>query len=599
MKEYCSFEIRVWGKNIYIKNKNKSKYFNSIKRPIREYSMFNITTILPSQMKCDMNFQTLFLTNVQAKDIVMTVLIGSDHQFIKGSQDNKLQKIGTGSSVDDYGIKLYKTNLGGAVIRFKITDKFGYTATSGGVMIEEFILYYQNENGDSPTVVERPNEIFEGNDFLIVRQYENENGEIRYQKYEFFGVGTWKWGEVLTDQPVASGSQKLILLDNVMQDVSLELKSLGNHSFQGSNTINRFKLDYLANTAYSGTGEIAGETFELTFIYKDENSPITETARWTLSISVKQKYQLKLKTPYNSQSEVYLRYGADVSLNDLFELWDLEENEVVSNPDNISQILTYTAITDDGDFYEENGLITELKFQTPNPTTPFGGNKFVEGGNLKVVFTINVDGETITGNKIGFIYNITLKYYNIDDSGVNQYQDYGVIIEGSSVSQEISYDKWSSGIKFKDYYDKPIDLIDSTDLTYLTYAKNSGSADVDSENGTIGKEENAKLQAGESVVVDIKSNDVFIGSMKITLNEYYNLKETNNLNIKEDNGVLPFKYSDGTSNKGWGQVVKALVSGTDSSVQEPLISGVDGTGDFSYSVVAYEVDGDVNSSAPP
>jgi hypothetical protein len=318
----------------------------------------------------------------------------------------------------------------------------------------------------------------------------------------------------------------------------------------------------------------------LTYTYEISSGVIfTETCRFDLNTEIKQKYQLRLTSPYgdssiggnnsNVNNEVYLGKGITTySLSNMFVLWDLQNNVQASGV-----FVSYVSIGEQ----EQSGLQKYLNLisstlswdSTATINFPVG-SKIFNGGYQKIKYTLGESGSL--NHEYSFYYNITPKYYELVGTAPT-YLNYGIVVmDNSGETTNAPFSDWGAGYHFEDYYENNVGNLD----TLLTNADpndiiiGSGTGVINNSSGLI-----SDMSPGGSVIVQLKSDGAVVGEVKVTMSRYYALTGED-ATVTPSGSVLPFAHPTAD---GWGEGIFAIVAGASSTLE--AITGDQGSL-FSY-----------------
>ena len=491
-------------------------------------------------------------SEVDPSKLQISVISNEYSIYVQGEGNNRNQKLDKdqGNTLENYGIVLNKTVLGGPVIKIVVFDEYGYQVadSTGNPII--LTIYYKNKDGDSIQVDlnQSSSNVYEGDAFEIWAKCEVA-GEIKYFKYD---NGTW--GDGQTAMPSKNDNISFIILENIPLGTdtdkpiqvtialaeSQELKK----KLNGTTLLNGSKLNFINNKHFENQEKITGNNFTLTI--KATVGEIEESISLQVNTTINQRYKLVFDLPYDKYETLYVPHGEadDETVSKYFVLYDIKNSKVIELDSN-SMGITVS---------EGKGFV--------NVTTPqFDSNGFVNDGfgTWEGTYKYTVNGANIEGSLI-FNYQLTQKYFGVDTSQANIVGSYGVVVPGSATNSAIEINVWGNGIKLVDYYGNKTSIIDETADEFV---------------------DNTSLNpgAGETVVVNVYGDsstkeNTLIGTIKVTRAKYYDVNVTEGATIKENNGILPFK-------DGWGDVIKAVVSGETS--EEAISGGLSGF--FSYNII--------------
>ena len=506
----------------------------------------------------DLPLSSLVYVNsaIDPSKLQVIVVSGDSAGYVVGEGSNRLQNLKpdqTGLSA--YGIRLNQTVLGGAQIKIIIVDEFGYQATDSSGSPAILTIHYRNSDGTSVGYnhEESSSQIFEGDTIQIWAKV--DGGYMKWNGNAWVGNSD---GEPETSLPSTLNNVALIVLDNiptnVISDISVSIAQSEelNSKLNGKATLlNGTALNYIPNTIFGSSERISGNNFVITVKAK---GTISETLSFTINPTIRQRYRLTFASLYDSETILYIPDGeynnlGTSNIGKFFQIYDIKTGENASLAVNYTDVAkeTYTANTN-SNRYNANGFAT-------------GTNN---NGTITVTYTLN----GVEGNQISVGYQLTQKFFGIDTSGANVVGNYGVVVEGGPSLDEIVIDSWGAGVNLLDYYGMPVGVPSS----YSEYFKS---------NNFVGETTDVSPEAGATVVINVygdegKTNQ--IGTLRVTRAKYYdiNIPGTSN-NPTEVNETLPFS----NNGNGWGEIIKALVSGGTTS--ESLVGGLSGF--FTYKIV--------------
>ena len=245
--------------------------------------------------------------------LTASVVSNDSAGYVLGLGTNCIEEFNNGKTgLEAYGLRLKATNLGGAQIKIIIRDKFGYQVTDSSGEPITITLHYKKTDGTSVELNKSnsSSEIYEGDTFSIwaVAYDEKENADV-YAVYEYKN-NAWVW----TKQTEAdfnnfwngnNTDKQLILLDNITfghdTEDNLTIPSATVSILQSNELTERMnnvvilengKINYVPNT-YFTEEKISGNNFVVTVTDGDE------TISFSLSTTIKQRYKIITKDPYN------------------------------------------------------------------------------------------------------------------------------------------------------------------------------------------------------------------------------------------------------------------------------------------------------------
>ena len=215
--------------------------------------------------------------------------------------------------------------------------------------------------------------------------------------------------------------------------------------------------------------------------------------------------------------------------------------------------------------------IKETEFTINNNNVKFDGALFSENNKISETktteFKFNLSGGELGEIKHKYVFNIALtpKYYAVEMDNADQ--NYGIVVDGSADSS-YSGEGWKGSIIYLDYYGNVV-VKDKIDVSGVSYSIYSGIGNLSA--GTL-----SELSADNSVTITVKSDNIEIGQVKVTMRRYYGLTGNSvNVPIKNITGNQ-IKFED------WTKGLKALVvEQGETQTGEALGKGL---GLFTYSV---------------
>lgn len=495
--------------------------------------------------------------------LTASVVSNDSAGYVLGLGTNCIEEFNNGKTgLEAYGLRLKATNLGGAQIKIIIRDKFGYQVTDSSGEPITITLHYKKTDGTSVELNKSnsSSEIYEGDTFSIwaVAYDEKKNKDV-YARY--IGDGNWEgeqdeqdfnnyWNGDNTDK-------QLILLDNITFDhdtnenltkpsvtVSISQSNELNERMDNVVILENGKIKYVKNT-YFKEEKIAGNNFVVRV------SDNTETISFNLSTTIKQRYKIVTKDPYNKYPTIYIpiKWSSDkycMVLNpttsdkdQVFQVYDNKTGQQVST-------VTINGFSKDG--YKQIGnSVTYNNFLVQD------GNGTWEG-----TYSIKIDGKDIEGNTFKFNYQYVSQYVGIDTSDANMYTEYGLVIsgtEGTVTANNLSM------VKLVDYYGNKTGLA----------AAGAGFTDLGN-----GKE----INAGGTISVNFYGDKHAHGSSGITSINVYRSPYTGIKVTKGDiAGTTKLPFSNGSN--GWGDKIKATPGIGGNASGDNLTAG----GGFNYGIL--------------
>ena len=504
--------------------------------------------------------------NVDVSKLSASVVsTGSIGYVISGSGSNRIERLNSIEGLEGFGIRLKATKLGSAQIKLLITDEFGYqVADSSGTPIL-ITLHYKKVDGTSVELNKSisSSEIYEGDSFSIwAVAYDEKNNTDVYAGYEYKNE-EWVWEKKSeTDfngfwSDTKNADKQLILLDNLtfkqeednltIPSATVSISQSNELTTINSKILSGMTINYISNT-YFTEEKISGNNFVVTVKEKDE------TISFSLSTTIKQRYKIITKDPYNKYSTVYIpikwngtQYEQVLNpTSDKVQVEDKEFFKVFQVYDNKTgkQVSTVTINEFLNGSYETIG----------NPVTY--NNFLVQDGNgtWEGNYSIKIDDKTIIeGNTFKFNYQYASQYVGIDTTNANIYPTYGMVVAGNVTTINANaLDK----VKLVDYYGNKHKL----DANFTEKEKDIAPGAWVSVNFY-----------GDS---NLKNDPPIIGTLKVHRVKYTGIL-VNEGEIVETSEGLPFSDS---SKNGWGERITATPDGES---DDPITSG----GLFSYDIL--------------
>ena len=533
--------------------------------------------------------------NVDVSKLSASVVsTGSTGYVISGSGSNRIERLNSNLGLEGFGIRLKATNLGGAQIKLLITDEFGYQVTDSSGTPIVLTLHYKKTDGTSVELNKSisSSEIYEGDTFSIwaVAYDEKENADV-YAVYEYKN-NAWVW----TKQTEAdfnnfwngnNTDKQLILLDNITfghdTEDNLTIPSATVSISQSNELTEHMKenegtgvilttgnlISYVSNK-YFTEEKISGNNFVVT-VEDGKVDEGKETISFSLSTTIKQRYKIVTKDPYNKYPTIYIPIkwnGTELKYEKVltptsdkvqsesneyefkvFQVYDNKEGKQVSTV-TIKEFLQ-------GSYNTIGNSVTYNNFLVQD------GSGIWEG-----TYTITINGKDIEDNNFKFNYQYVSQYVGIDTTNANIYSTYGMVVAGDV--ETINADALNK-VKLVDYYGNK-------------YQLEAGFTNV-GEGGI-------SIASGASVLVnfygDSNSNahveSSIIGTLNVHRVKYTGISvDTTNGDVIVGKSELPFSGPN-EENKGWGDRIKATSSGVSS---DPITSG----GSFSYDILIANGDG--------
>ncbi len=498
--------------------------------------------------------QLITASNVDVSKLQVAIVAGlSDGYAVSTGSSNYLTDLKTDdtqvSGLDRYGIKFKKTALGGAVLKFRIFDEFGYeVADSTGTPIQ-IKINYRNSSGKIVEVdkYNSASSIYEGDSFDIWAKVENEKKSTAYYKWDSENKS---FGEPVEYKP--SEMKETIMLENISDEningISVELDySASFKTDTGAGKMDNFGVGYFSNTKFGLSQQIAGDNFVITIKYeeKDESGTITwnETTGITTNTTVQQRYILRFKNDYNSYNEIYIGYAkGSKNPKNYLEVYDKKAGEIANK--------VFFSIENSSSLIER----PEGEFVNKYWVSEEGKTRFGHEVTYKLIDNKDILSE---GNSYSLYYCIVMDIMSMEIGSVGSY---GAIIDGKAGGLLLDEDDIKkASIKFKDFYGNKVDEVDKEffwtpdpDHKELEYYDTS----------ILGTE----LQGGETVYVKIygvyeqgkQGENTLLGIVPITRAKYYALGGGGSTGISSSSLTIPFKDAHGN---GWGKHVKAVITG--------------------------------------
>ena len=485
----------------------------------------------------------------------MIVSVGNGSEYVVGAgYANRLGKLPGGG--EEYGIQFNKTIFGGNIIELTISDRFGYS--------ESIRVQYLNTQNVSPTILSNPSSIFEGDQFtLAFYTGVDENG---LKLYQCFGAQSGQRNET----ELAGISNVIIVngFDQIGKDyltnANLFTLTANKGRFVNENNKPSTKLGYNNNSIFGNNIRLLPNEFGLKVKLSVLNPAIgegkEEVVELAVNTSLNQRYKVQAKGDYGRYSTIYLGNGNEYQLTNLFEIYDLKLGATTNTlkfENNGSETQGYLQSISNG----VNGVLTLKNAESFS-------NKISETKATKFNFNLS-GGELGTSVSHEYVFNIALtpKYYAVEMENADL--NYGIVVDGSADSS-YSGEGWKGSIIYLDYYGNVV-VKNNTDVSGVSYSIYSGIGNLSA--GTL-----SELSADNSVTITVKSDNIEIGQVKVTMRRYYGLTGNSvNVPIKNITGNQ-IKFED------WTKGIKALVvEQGETQTGEALGKGL---GLFTYSVGA-------------
>ncbi len=479
----------------------------------------------------------------------MIVSVGNGSEYVVGAgYANRLGKLPGGG--EEYGIQFNKTIFGGNIIELTISDRFGYS--------ESIRVQYLNSKNVSPTILSNPSSIFEGDQFtLAFYTGVDENG---LKLYQCFGAQSGQRNET-----TLAGIPNVIIVNGFDQigdsyiDEGLFTLTANKGGFDNTTPT---KLDYNNNSIFGNNIRLLPNEFGLKVKLSVLNPAIgegkEEVVELAVNTSLNQRYKVQAKGDYGRYSTIYLGNGNEYQLTNLFEIYDLKLGATTNTlkfENNGSETQGYLQSISNG----VNGVLTLKNAESFS-------NKISETKATEFNFNLS-GGELGTSVSHKYVFNIALtpKYYAVEMENADL--NYGIVVDGLADSS-YSGEGWKGSIIYLDYYGNVV-VKNNTDVSGVSYSIYSGIGNLSS--GTL-----SGLSADNSVTITVKSDNIEIGQVKVTMRRYYGLTGNSvNVPIKNITGNQ-IKFED------WTKGIKALVvEQGETQTGEALGKGL---GLFTYSV---------------
>lgn len=510
--------------------------------------------------------------------LTASVVSNDSAGYVLGLGTNCIEEFNNGKTgLEAYGLRLKATNLGGAQIKIIIRDKFGYQVTDSSGEPITITLHYKKTDGTSVELNKSnsSSEIYEGDTFSIwAVAYDEKNNADVYAVYEYKN-NAWVWvaksetefNNFWANSNTDNADKQLILLDNITFDhdangnltqpsATVSISQSAELTTINSGILNGMTINYVPNTNFTEE-KISGNNFVVRV------SDNTETISFNLSTTIKQRYKIITRDPYNKYSTIYIpikwnrpQYEKVInptpigSSGNVFQVYDNKEGKQVSN-------VTLTGFANNKD----KGYKTIGNSVTYNNFLVHDGSGTWEG-----TYTIEIKDKdnntiaTISKNTFKFNYQYVSQYVGIDTSDANMYTEYGLVISGTASNVSASN---LSMVKLVDYYGNKTGLA----------AAGAGFTDLGSSGKTI--------NAGETISVNFYGDKNAHGSSGITSINVYRSPYTGIKVTKGDiAGTTKLPFSNGTN--GWGDKIKAIPGTRGNEAGDVLTAG----GGFNYGILS-------------
>lgn len=494
--------------------------------------------------------------------LTASVVSNDSAGYVLGLGTNCIEEFNNGKTgLEAYGLRLKATNLGGAQIKIIIRDKFGYQVTDSSGEPITITLHYKKTDGTSVELNKSnsSSEIYEGDTFSIwAVAYDEKNNKDVYARY--ISDGNWEGKQDEQDfnnyWNGNNADKQLILLDNItfghdandnltQPRATVSISQSAELTTINSGILNGMTINYVSNTNFTEE-KISGNNFVVRV------SDNTETISFNLSTTIKQRYKIITKDPYNKYSTIYIpikwngtQYDKVInptpigSSGNVFQVYDNKTGQQVST-------VTINGFSKDG--YKQIGnSVTYNNFLVQD------GSGIWEG-----TYKITINGQQITDNTFKFNYQYVSQYVGIDTSDANMYTEYGLVIsgtEGTVTANNLSM------VKLVDYYGNKTGLA----------AAGAGFTDLGS-----GK----TINAGGTISVNFYGDKNAHGSSGITSINVYRSPYTGIKVTKGDiAGTTKLPFSNGSN--GWGDKIKATPGIGGNASGDNLTAG----GGFNYGIL--------------
>ncbi|MDY3658715.1 MAG: hypothetical protein SO085_00525, partial [Eubacteriales bacterium] len=245
--------------------------------------------------------QLITTSNVDVSKLQVAIVAGlSDGYAVSTGSSNYLIDFENGASgLARYGIKLKKTALGGAVLKFRIFDEFGYeVADSTGTPVQ-IKINYRNSSGKIVEIdkYNSASSIYEGDSFDIWARVDDykEDGSTELSTAYYKWVSTESSYKFVKQDKYEPGENKTIMLENIsyknIDGISVTLDYSASFKIAtGAGEMSNFGVGYFPNEKFGLSQQIAGDNFVISITHneKDQN----ETTGITTNTTVQQRYIL-------------------------------------------------------------------------------------------------------------------------------------------------------------------------------------------------------------------------------------------------------------------------------------------------------------------
>lgn len=495
--------------------------------------------------------------------LTASVVSNDSAGYVLGLGTNCIEEFNNGKTgLEAYGLRLKATNLGGAQIKIIIRDKFGYQVTDSSGEPITITLHYKKTDGTSVELNKSnsSSEIYEGDTFSIwAVAYDEKNNKDVYARY--ISDGNWEGeqdGQGFNEFWAHSdnANKQLILLDNItfghdandnltQPRATVSISQSAELTTINSGILNGMTINYVSNTNFTEE-KISGNNFVVRV------SDNTETISFNLSTTIKQRYKIITKDPYNKYSTIYIpikwngtQYDKVInptpigSSGNVFQVYDNKTGQQVST------------VTING--FSQGGYNTIGNSVTYNNFLVQDGSGTWEG-----TYTITINGQQITGNTFKFNYQYVSQYVGIDTSDANMYTEYGLVISGTEDTVTANN---LSMVKLVDYYGNKTGLAAA------------GAGFTDLGNGKT-------ITAGGTISVNFYGDKNAHGSSGITSINVYRSPYTGIIVSKGDiEGTTKLPFSNGSN--GWGDKITATPGIGGNASGDNLTAG----GGFNYGIL--------------
>lgn len=511
--------------------------------------------------------------------LTASVVSNDSAGYVLGLGTNCIEEFNNGKTgLEAYGLRLKATNLGGAQIKIIIRDKFGYQVTDSSGEPITITLHYKKTDGTSVELNKSisSSEIYEGDTFSIwAVAYDEKNNKDVYAVYEYKN-NAWVWvaksetefNNFWANSNTDNADKQLILLDNITFDhdandnltqprATVSISQSAELTTINSGILNGMTINYVSNTNFTEE-KISGNNFVVRV------SDNTETISFNLSTTIKQRYKIVTKDPYNKYSTIYIPiyWNTEEENNHRYDMFLTPTSDKVQLENNKYEFKVFQVY--DNKTGQQVSTVTIKEFSQGSYNTIGNSvtynNFLVQDGNgiWEGTYTITINGQPITDNTFKFNYQYVSQYVGIDTSDANMYTEYGLVIsgtEGTVTANNLSM------VKLVDYYGNKTGLA----------AACAGFTDLGS-----GK----TINAGETISVNFYGDKHAHGSSGITSINVYRSPYTGIIVSKGDiEGTTKLPFSNGTN--GWGDKIKATPGIGENASGDNLTAG----GGFNYGIL--------------